>query len=435
MISYNTAIVLIGTSILGTVSGVLGCYMVLRRRALLGDALAHAALPGLCIAFMIVGARSFIALLGGALVTALAGAWMVAVIPRRTRVKEDAAIGIVLSVLFGFGIVLSRMIQNRTTEGSKAGLDSFIFGKTAGMIAQDIYVISAVGLGVLVIIVLFYKEFKILSFDHDFASVQGWPVFWLDSLMMGLVAVTTVIGLPAVGLALMAAMLIIPAAAARFWTDRLIVMLILAGCFGLLTGLFGTAASARWANVPAGPVIILVGTAIFGVSMLISPRRGIIARGVRHFRLRRRIARQNLLRTLYELSEDQWPEAISLTPLDLMKERAWDPAGTARLVKAGLREGLIEGDADRFSLTDSGWRDAAQVVKVHRLWEIFLIEEAQVAPSYVDRDAEQIEHVLPPDLVDRLQARLVELDLLPKPLREVPERHAALAPIERGAGS
>lgn len=432
LLSYNTLIVLLGTSLLGALSGALGTYLVLRRRALIGDALAHAALPGIGIAFLIFG-RSFIGLLAGAFVTALIGSWLVSAIRRHTRIKEDAAIGIVLSVLFGFGIVISRIIQNSTTTGNKAGLDSFIFGKTAGMIAQDIYLIAGVCVVGLILLVAFYKEFKLVSFDSGLASVQGWPILKLDMAMMGLVCVTTIVGLPAVGLALMAAMLIIPGAAARFWTDRLLTMQLLAAGFGLLTGFAGTLASARWASLPTGPIIILAGTFIFIFSMLASPKRGVIARIVRHLKLQQRIADQNLLRSVYELSEPSWPNPPAIRPADLLRLRAWDESEARRLLERARENGWVAEDGGAYRLTEAGWLQAAQVVRAHRLWEIFLIEEAHVAPGLVDRDAEQIEHVLPRTLVDRLESRLRELKLVPAPLGGVPPRHIALDEAERKA--
>ena len=206
-ISYNTAVVLLGTSLLGANAGLVGCFAVLRRRALTGDALAHAALPGLCLAFLAVGQRSRPALLLGAFVTGVLGVVVIAALRRWTRIKEDAAIGIVLSVFFGAGIVLSRLIQNRSSVGSKAGLDSYILGKTAGIIAQDVYLIAGVSLASLVLVLVLYKEFKLVVFDSGFASVQGWPVLGLDLLLMGLIALAVVFGLPAVGVVLMAALL------------------------------------------------------------------------------------------------------------------------------------------------------------------------------------------------------------------------------------
>ena len=155
---YNTAVVLAGTGLLGMAAGIVGSFAVLRRRALLGDALSHAALPGICLAFLIVEARSLPALIAGAFVTAVLGMGIVTAIVRYTRTKEDAAIGIVLSVFFGAGIVLMRIIQNSDVEGSRAGLNSFIFGKTAGIVASDVY---AVGVLVVVVIGVFRSQKKL----------------------------------------------------------------------------------------------------------------------------------------------------------------------------------------------------------------------------------------------------------------------------------
>jgi len=430
-LAYNTLIVLAGTSLLGIVAGVLGSYMVLRRRALLGDALSHAAYPGLGLAFLITGQRHFGGLLTGAFATALIGSWTVGAIRRHTRVKEDAAIGIVLSVFFGLGVVVSRIVQNTTTTGSKAGLDSFIFGKSSGMVAADVRAILLVGVVVLAATLLLAKEFRLLAFDPDFGRVQGWPILLLDIIMMSLVCVTTIVGLPAVGVVLMAALLIIPGAAARFWTDRLGRMLWLAGLFGGVAGACGTLASA-WApsNVGAGPVIILTAAGCFLFSMLAAPRRGAVARVLRHVALARRVAMQNLLRTLYELSEPAWPDPAPLRPGDLTAARSWSAAQARRLLRRAAARGWVEPSGDGWRLTGAGWQRAAEVTRAHRLWEIFLIEEAQVAPTLVDRDAEQVEHVLEPATVRHLEQRLAELGLVPQGLGAAPRRHAALEELE-----
>lgn len=286
--SYNTLVVLAGTSLLGACAGLVGCFAVLRRRALTGDALAHAALPGLCLAFLLLEQRNLVAMLCGALVTGLLGIAVISALRHGTRIKEDAAIGIVLSVSYGAGIVLSRVIQNRSTAGSKAGLDTYILGKTAGMIVQDVYLIGGISLACLLLIALLYKEFQVVAFDPGFASAQGWPTFRLDLLLMGMIALTVVIGLPAVGLVMVAAVLIIPAAAARFWTDRLTGMLALSTSFGVVIGTAGTLASARY-DLPAGPAIVLVGTGIFLLSLLLAPRRGLIGRMVEERRFRREL--------------------------------------------------------------------------------------------------------------------------------------------------
>lgn len=276
--NYNMLVVLAGVSILGTSSGIIGAFAVLRKRALTGDALSHAALPGLCIAFLLLGERNLTAMLAGALASGILGIAIISALGRWTRVKSDTAIGTVLTVFFGLGIVLLKVIQNMEGVGSKAGLNSYIFGKTAGMTRGDVYVILTASLLCLVVILLLYKEFQLVSFDADFARSLGWPVYGVDLLLMSLVAAAVVIGLPNVGVVLISALLIMPGAAARFWTDHLRTLLWLAGVFGFITGLVGTALSAAFNQLPAGPIIVLTGTVIFLGSLLFGRRRGVVAR-------------------------------------------------------------------------------------------------------------------------------------------------------------
>lgn len=276
--TYNTMLVLLGTSLLGAVSGLIGSLAVLRRQSLAGDAFAHAALPGLCVAFMVVGERNLAALLLGAFISGILGLVVVSLLRRYTRIKQDAALGIVLSTFFGLGVVLSRIIQNQTIKGSKAGLDSYILGKTAGIITSDVYLIGSAALLCLIVIVFLFKELELLTFDADFARSQGWPVAGLDLILIFLLGLVVVIGLPAVGVVMMAALLILPGVTARFWTDRLAVMLPVSVGFGVITGAVGTWLSANYANLPAGPIIVLVGAALFLFSSVFAPRRGLIAR-------------------------------------------------------------------------------------------------------------------------------------------------------------
>jgi manganese/zinc/iron transport system permease protein len=275
-LTYNSLIVLQGVTLLGACSGVIGCFAVLRRRSLVGDALAHSSLPGVCAAYLIVGEKHFSAMLLGAFLAGLLGISAMALLKRWTRIKEDAAIALILSTFFGAGIVLRSIIQQMPASG-RAGLDAFIFGKTAGMIAEDAHLITALSIGTLVIVALCYKEFKLVAFDAEFALVQGWPARLLDFALMLLLLGAVVIGLPAVGILLMAALLIIPAAAARFWTRRLALMLALSAGFGIAAGAFGAMVSAT-EGVPTGPCIILACATFFIVSLCFAPERGLIAR-------------------------------------------------------------------------------------------------------------------------------------------------------------
>ncbi len=434
MLEYNTLIVLAGTCLLGIVGGVIGSFAVLRGRALMGDALAHAALPGLCVAFLILRERNFVAFMVGAVAAGIIGVLIVALLRHSTRVKDDAAIGIVLSVFFGLGIALSRIAQN-LPGGNRAGLDNYIYGKAAGMLLQDVLLIGGVSAAVLLVTLLLFKEFTLLSFDRGFAAVQGWPVLALDLVLMALLVLTTVIGLPAVGVVLMAALLIIPGATARFWTNRLSGVLILSAIFGAVAAVSGTLLSAWVARLPTGPMIVLAGAAMFLISMLVAPERGVLSGAMLRFRTRRRVARQNLLRTVYELAEDDGDPRVAVSAERITARRAWSAQRAASLLRDGCRRGLVVlANGHSYRLTADGLSAAASVVRVHRLWEVFLIEEARIAADHVDRDADEIEHVLSADVVQHLEHKLVESGRWPEgPDLPPPSPHQPETPP--GAGS
>jgi manganese/zinc/iron transport system permease protein len=279
LLRYNTLVVLAGTSLLGLVSGLVGTLAVLRRRALAGDALAHATLPGLCLAFLIVGHRHLPSLLLGAACTGLIGLASVSILARGTRIKDDAALALVLGVYFGAGIVLSRWIQNRASEGSKAGLDSFLLGKTSGMILADVELIACVSIFVLVVVVALFKELRITLFDTPFAQATGWPTGALDMLLMLMIGLVVVAGLPSVGVVMITSLLVIPAAAARFWTDRFEIMALIASLFGMISCVSGVILSTLFENLPTGALMTLCATTVFVISSVFSPRGSI--RGLR----------------------------------------------------------------------------------------------------------------------------------------------------------
>lgn len=415
----NTRVVLLGAALLGLAAGIVGSFAVLRRRALVGDALAHAALPGVCVAYFVVGHRHFVMFLAGALVFGLLGVAAISLIRAHTRIKEDAALGIVLSAFFGLGITLSDLIQ-REPSGNRAGLETFIMGKTAGMIQQDVILIGAVAALAVGFTVMMFKEFKLLCFDREFAGSLGRPVTLIDLMLMGLIALCTVIGLPAVGAVLMAALLIIPAAAARFWTERLWVTVAVSGCIGMASGLAGVAASSLGERVAAGPMVTLAAAGCFVVSFVCAPKRGVLPDLARRVGLRRRVAQQNLLRSLYELGETSLNMRGWHSLHDVSLKRGWSAPHLERTIARAHRSGLVKKDVSevggRIALTERGVDEASAVVRAHRVWELYLIEQADIPADHVDRDADAIEHILPRDVLERLETKLRRLGRLPEVL-------------------
>lgn len=275
-----------GSALLGLVGGVLGTFAVLRRQGLLGDALAHAALPGIALAFMLTGSKTPIVLMLGAGITGWLGTLAILRIVGDTRLSEDAALGIVLTVFFGLGVVFLTYIQH-SGNASQAGLDRYLFGQAATLVQEHVVTMAILGAIALSIVALLFKEFKILSFDPEFAASIGYPIGPLNVLLTSLIVVAVVIGLQTVGVVLMAAMLIAPAAAARQWTNRLGAMVLLSASFGALSGVVGAMISVSARRLPTGPMVILVATAIVVTSILLAPERGIVWNGLRRRRMRR----------------------------------------------------------------------------------------------------------------------------------------------------
>jgi manganese/zinc/iron transport system permease protein len=274
---YTARNVALGSSLLGVTSGVLGCFAVLRRQGLLGDVLAHAALPGICLAYLLTNSKSSLVLLLGAAIAGWLAALALLQIVQQARLSEDSALGIVLSTFFAAGITLLTFLTKRG-DAQGAGLDRFLFGQAAALIEEDVFVIAVLAAIAIGATALFYKEFKLLTFDALFARSIGLPTQALSVLLTSLVVVAIVIGLQTVGVVLMAAMLIGPAVAARQWTDRLGVMVALAALFGAAASLAGALISLSAENIPTGPVTILSLTLIVVFSLLLAPARGLVWR-------------------------------------------------------------------------------------------------------------------------------------------------------------
>lgn len=298
---YTLRTVALGSIVLGVTSGTLGTYAVLRQQSLLGDAISHAALPGIALAFLLTGAKVPLVLMIGAAVAGWFATVVIAVITGTTRIKYDGALGLVLSVFFGFGLVLLTYIQ-KTPNANQAGLDAFLFGQAASLVVADVILMATIGLASVACVAVLWKEFKILSFDPEFARTLGFPVRILDITLTTLLVLAIVIGLQTVGVVLMSAMIIAPAAAARQWTDRLGVMILLSAAAGALSGLAGALISASTTHLPTGPTIVLCIGSLVIISLFLAPHRGMVWRWIREWRNGKRLRLEAVLLDLYALA-------------------------------------------------------------------------------------------------------------------------------------
>lgn len=410
---YNTRVVLFGTAMLGCAAGVVGVFTLLRKRALMGDAISHATLPGIAISFLLASTlgwteKSLPLLLTGATITGLLGVFSILTIRNLTKLKEDTALGIVLSVFFGAGVSLLGIIQ-QMPRGHAAGLESFILGKTATMIASDATLIAIASLICLSCSALLFKELRLLCFDEIFAGSRGYPILALDLVLMTSVVIISIVGLQAVGLIMVVALLVIPAASARFWTDNLSAMTLISAGVGTLSGIIGAAISAIYPRIPSGAMIVLICAFCFSISIAAGSKRGLIVRTLRRLRINRLVERQHFLRTIFELTEvsDRSRTPKQLTLESLAFARTWNTRELDRTLSRACKEGWVTRIGEQISLTKKGKIEAARLTREHRLWELFLIHHADVAPSRVDREADHIEHVLEPEIVAELEALLL----------------------------
>jgi len=371
-----------------------------------------------------------VAIFIGATVAGLLGAGMVTLIKQTTKLKEDAALGLVLASFFAVGICLLTMIQ-RLPTGNKSGIDKFLFGQAAAISAADVQLMAVITALVIVAIFLFYKEFLLTSFDSVFARVVRFPAQLIHYGLMLLLAFAVVIALQAVGVVLVSAMLITPAAAAYLLTDRMSRMLWLSALFGLLAGAIGSFFSFLGPNLPTGPFMVLGATSVFLLAFLFGPKHGVVMRWWRQRSRARRTGRENTLKAIYHVLEGREfkGDGVSLRELS---ERRRETIEEAKEQVAELRQhGLVSlhEEGNMAFLTPAGWQLACAIVRNHRLWELYLTNAAQIAADHVHEDAEKIEHVLGEETVRQLEKRLEGITKDPhgKPI-------PSLADIRLGAG-
>lgn len=396
---YTLTIVALGGALLGMLSGVLGSFAVLRQQSLLGDALSHAALPGVAIAFLIAG-RELPALLIGAAIAGWIGVQFISAVTTTTRIRQDAAMGMALSAFFALGIALLSYIQGRG-DAAQAGLDKFIFGQAAAIRRGDVELIALVALVALLLLAIFWKEFKLVTFNRDFAAANGYPVALVDGLLSLLILAAIVLGLQVAGVILMVGLLIAPGVAARQWTHKLGQMVVLAGIFGAFSGATGAIISALDVGLPTGPLIIVVASLLVALSLTLAPGRGVLWVWLRQRTDRKRFAALIILRDLYShaLQHANLHEPLSEQTLANVR---------GSVAREGLRQLAADGAITQarvgWYLTDHGIQLATADARNQQLWHLYRRHhhELDLMPISEERD-QPIDRLLPADDLRRLE--------------------------------
>lgn len=359
---YTFRTVALGAAMLGIVSGALGTFAVLRKQSLLGDAISHAALPGIALAFLITGTKSPLGLMLGAIVAGWIATLLVSSISLSNKVTYDSALGTILSVFFGFGLVLLTIIQ-KMPNANQAGLSTFLFGQAAALVTREVIIMCILGAIALLPTMLFWKEFKILAFDPEYGHSLGFPIRILDVLLTSLLVIAIVIGLQTVGVVLMSAMIIAPAVAARQWTNRLGIMVMLSAGFGAFSGVAGASLSSSVTHLPTGPTIVLVISAIVTLSLFFAPNRGLLWRWIRNKRNARKLKLDAVLLDVYALAAQHSPmdHPHSEAVLNVMNELAAKTGESLnRLSELGLVKQVESGI---WSLTETGQTYVEQLMQ------------------------------------------------------------------------
>jgi manganese/zinc/iron transport system permease protein len=435
-LGHNATVVVLGCAAFGLAAGLVGCFVLLRGRALIADVAAHATLPGVAAAFIgatLAGAdpRNLWLLMAGGAASAALGTLAVRAAAATGRVRDDAAMALVLSAGFGVGVVLMSVVQSLPT-GGQAGLSHFILGQAAGMAEAEAYALMALAAAAVAIALLLFNPLRTLCFDEAFAAAAGLPVRALDLALMALMLLVTVAGLRAVGLILVVALMVIPAVTARLMTERLALMAPLAAVLGGLSGWVGASLSAAAPGLPTGAVVTVTACTLFVAALLFSPERGVLAALLRRFRLAWRIARDHLLRGAWEELERQrlGPEG-AFAEAAIAEAWGWGPARLALVVRAARAAGLVAPAEPGFlRLTQEGIALARAVVRRHRVWEIYLTRAGGVRAFAAHRGADLIEHTLPAEVEAEVEAWLAAAD---PALARLPVPPPVEAPAIQGA--
>lgn len=426
---HNLRVIFLGVTSLGLAAGLLGCFLLFRKRSLLSDTVGHATLPGVVGGFLVTSSiggvygKSFLGLLLGSLLFGWLSVQTVQYLVRRTRLRQDAALAVSLTGFYALGIVLLSVVQSSGLPQS-SGLEYYLYGMVASMVEAEAWMLFGTTVFAVLLTMIFLKELNVLCFDETFTQTQGLPHRWLDEGLMFISLVVAIVGLQTVGLLLIMAMFIVPPSTARLWTSSLKKTLVISALVGAVGALAGALLSANISNLPAGATMILCTAFLFFLSLLFGYRRGVLMKYLRFHAIEQRLEGNQFLRAVFDNMEKQqqvrlfcgleFSRQLALSEFNLLKvleKREWSARKINKVGKRlasskyiSLKEG---GNA---VLTEGGLDRAVEAAKTHRLTEMYLMEHAEVASKNIHQFVERIEEITTPELAQDLK-RLFEEDL------------------------
>lgn len=409
----SVRMVLLGTILMGLSCGVMGGLVVTRRLSLFGDTLSHAVLPGVAVGFLWSQSKDSWAILVGATVAGFLGVALISLLRKTSRIRQDSALGLVLSGFYALGICMLTRIQ-KMEFGNQSGIDKYLFGQVVGLSSSDLWTMAFSCLLILTLTILLYKELLVAGFDSEYARSIGLPVDFLQYLLWLLLAFAVITSLQVVGVVLVSALLVIPAATASLITDKMRAILIWSAMLGCMAGATGAFLSFLGNQLPTGPIIVLVSAVFFLWALFFHPQNGLLFKWLAARNRNQRIALENTLKAVYqELESIQFQkETTSVSQLAKRRRIGMPQAHRETDALVARQYATVHPVEDKLaapprptliSLTPKGWGTACRIVRNHRLWELYLTNEARYAPDHVHDDAEKIEHVLGEETVRRIE--------------------------------
>jgi manganese/zinc/iron transport system permease protein len=402
----NVVYVVLGMICINASSALVGTFAFLRKRSLIGDAVAHSLLPGICFGFLVTGEKNPVLLLSGAFITGWISIFLVDYIVNHSRIKQDTAIGIVLSTFFALGVVLLTYIQ-KTGNGNHAGLDHFLFGQAAAITRDEVYLFAIILLVILIVIILFYRQLVLLSFNPEYAAAIGLPVRTFEFILTSLTVLAIAAGIQALGVILISALIITPAAAARLWTHNLKRLMVLAVIISVFCGVTGAYISFVRTAMPTGPWVVVILSVITLGSIAFAPGRGFVSRYFIRRKNHRKITDENILKTIFKLHSFHDSKApLYFRTVDLTEIRSFDTKELDRGLERLAQRNFIEQLDNHFLITASGKKESERIVRLHRLWEQYLLKRTRIDTDHVHSGAEAIEHIITPEIEAELEREL-----------------------------
>jgi len=409
----SVRMVLLGTILMGLSCGIMGGLIVTRRLSLFGDTLSHAVLPGVAVGFLWSQSKDSWAILAGATVAGFLGVALISLLRKTSCIRQDSALGLVLSGFYALGICMLTRIQ-KMEFGNQSGIDKYLFGQVVGLSSSDLWTMAFSFILILTLSILLYKELLVAGFDSEYARSIGLPVDLLQYLLWLLLAFAVITSLQVVGVVLVSALLIIPAATASLITDKMRAILIWSALLGCAAGATGAFLSFLGNQLPTGPIIVLVSATFFLSALFFHPQNGLLFKWFSSRDRNQRILLENTLKAVYQELESINFQKETISVSQLAKRRRIGMPQAHREVNALVAKQhatlhSAEGETAApprptlLSLTPKGWGAACRIVRNHRLWELYLTNEARYAPDHVHDDAEKIEHVLGEETVRRIE--------------------------------